>query len=337
MTTVNRQIQLAERPFGIPKVSDFKLVEEAIPEACDGQFLVRIHYLSVDPYMRGLLTGAKTYMKPVRPGDLMIGSTVGRVAESKHPKYKVGDVVVGQWGWQEYAVSDGHNVEKFDATAAPMTTALGVLGMPGMTAYFGLLEIGRPRPGETVFVSGAAGAVGSTVGQIAKLCGCRVAGSAGSDAKVEYLTKELGFDAAFNYKATDNYVGAIREVCPDGIDVYFDNVGGPITDAAFTRINLRARIVLCGQIAQYNVTETPMGPRALFLLVTRQARAEGFMVTQFADRRDEWFNRMSEWVTSGKVKHRETIVDGIENAPKAFIALFTGGNVGKELVRVAPE
>ncbi len=335
--TVNRQVHLAAKPFGVPKESDFTLVEAPVPEPAEGEFLVRVNYLSVDPYMRGLLTGGRSYMKPVRPGDLMIGGTVGTVVASKHRRFKEGDVVVGHAGWQEYGLSDGHGVDKFDVKVAPMSTALGILGMPGMTAYFGLLEIGRPKPGDQVFVSGAAGAVGSAVGQIAKLCGCRVAGSCGSAAKVKYLLEELGFDAAFNYRDTDNYVGALRQVCPDGIDVYYDNVGGLIWDAVILRINVGARIVLCGQIDQYNATEMPQGPRLLFQLVTRHARAEGFMVTQFSDRKDEWFERMSGWIGSGKIKYRETIVDGIENAPKAFIGLFTGANIGKELVRVAKE
>jgi NADPH-dependent curcumin reductase CurA len=221
--------------------------------------LVETHYLSVDPYMRGRISEAKSYAEPVEVGQVMVGGTVGRVLESKHPVYRPGDVVVGYWGWQEYAMSDGQGVQRFDTSLAPMSTALGVLGMPGMTAYFGLLEIGKPKVGETVFVSGAAGAVGSLVGQIAKIKGCRVVGSAGSQQKVDDLTGSLGFDAAFNYEDVKDYAAKLQEVCPQGIDVYFDNVGGPLTDAVFTHINVGARIVVCGQIDQYNATRPPRG------------------------------------------------------------------------------
>ena len=238
MTAKNRQIVLAARPEGLPKPSDFRLVETPIPELAEGQFLVKTNYLSVDPYMRGRISEAKSYAEPVQIGEVMVGGTVGTVVESRHPGYRPGEVVVGYWGWQEYAVSDGQGVERFDTSLAPMSTALGVLGMPGMTAYFGLLEIGKPKPGETVFVSGAAGAVGSLVGQIAKIKGCRVVGSAGSQQKVDYLIGELGFDAAFNYKDVKDYAAKLQEVCPKGIDVYFDNVGGPLTDAVFTQINV---------------------------------------------------------------------------------------------------
>ena len=270
MATMNRQIVLAARPEGLPKPSDFRLVEAPVPELAEGQFLVKTNYLSVDPYMRGRISEAKSYAEPVQIGEVMVGGTVGTVVESRHPGYRPGEVVVGYWGWQEYAVSDGQGIERFDTSLAPMSTALGVLGMPGMTAYFGLLEIGKPKPGETVFVSGAAGAVGSLVGQIAKIKGCRVVGSAGSQPKVDYLTGELGFDAAFNYKEVKDYAAKLQEVCPNGIDVYFDNVGGPLTDAVFTQINVGARIVVCGQIDQYNATRPPRGPTTA-LALDRQA------------------------------------------------------------------
>jgi NADPH:quinone reductase len=282
--TKNRQIILAARPEGLPKPTDFRLVEAEMPTPQEGQFLVKTAYLSVDPYMRGRISDAKSYAEPVALGQVMVGGTVGTVVQSRHPKYRAGDVVVGYWGWQEYAVSDGQEVERFDNSAAPMSTALGVLGMPGMTAYFGLLEIGQAKPGETVFVSGAAGAVGSLVGQIAKIKGCRVVGSAGSQAKVDYLLGELGFDAAFNYKEVKDYAAKLQEACPQGIDVYFDNVGGPLTDAVFTQINVHARVVVCGQIDQCNATRPPRGPRFLWHLIVKRARVEGFLVFESASR-----------------------------------------------------
>src|SRR5271157_4691532 len=309
MATINRQIILVARPEGLPKPSDFRLVETPVPELTEGQFLVKTNYLSVDPYMRGRISGAKSYAEPVQIGQVMVGGTVGTVIESRHSGYRPGDAVVGYWGWQEYAVSDGQGMERFDTSLSSMSTALGVLGMPGMTAYFGLLEIGKPKPGETVFVSGAAGAVGSLVGQIAKVKGCRVVGSAGSQQKVDYLTGELGFDAAFNYKDVEDYAAKLQEACPKGIDVYFDNVGGPLTDAVFTRINVGARIVVCGQIDSYNATRPPRGPRLLWHLIIKQALAEGFLVFQFAGRFREGQQQVAQWIKQGKVKYRETIVD----------------------------
>lgn len=331
----NRQVIVAARPEGLPKESDFRLVEADVPSPSEGHLLVRTNYLSVDPYMRGRLSEAKSYAEPVALGQVMIGGTVGTVVESRHPGYRPGDVVVGSWGWQEYALSDGREIAKFDTSLAPMSTALGVLGMPGMTAYFGLLDVGKPRAGETVFVSGAAGAVGSLVGQIAKIQGCRAVGSAGSAAKVEHLVQDLGFDAAFNYKDVKDHAAKLQEVCPAGIDVYFDNVGGPLTDAVFQQINLRARLVICGQIEQYNATRPPRGPRVLWHLIVKRARAEGFLVFDYASRFPEGQRQMARWIAEGKLKYRETITDGLENAPRAFIGLFQGENLGKQLVRVA--
>jgi NADPH:quinone reductase len=337
MSTNNRQIILAARPEGVPKESDFRLVETPMPIPADGQFIVETNYLSVDPYMRGRISEAKSYAEPVAVGDVMVGGTVGRVTESRHPGFRPGEVVVGYWGWQEYAASDGQGIDRFDTSLAPMSTALGVLGMPGMTAYFGLLEIGKPGAGEMVLVSGAAGAVGSLVGQIARIKGCRAVGSAGSKEKVDHLVGELGFDAAFNYKEVKDYAGKLTEVCPAGIDVYFDNVGGPLTDAVFAQINVGARIVVCGQIDQYNATRPPRGPRVLWHLIVKQARAEGFLVFQFAHRWREGQQQMAQWIKEGKIKYRETVVDGFENAPRSFIGLFHGENIGKQLVRVAKE
>lgn len=334
---LNRQITLAARPVGFPKESDFKLVETPIPSLDEGKVLVKILYLSVDPYMRGRMNDAKSYAKPVALGEVMVGGTVGEIIESKHPRFEVGEFVEGRLGWQEYAISDGTDLRRIDPNLAPLSTALGVLGMPGLTAYFGLLAICNPQPGETLVVSGAAGAVGSLVGQIAKIKGCRVVGIAGSDDKVNWLLQELGFDAAFNYKSTENYLAKVRELCPHGVDVYFDNVGGAITDAVLMSINTRARISICGQISQYNLEKPEMGPRLLGALLTNQARAEGFLVFQFADRYEEGLRQLAEWLREGKIRYREDITPGLENAPSAFIEMLLGKNTGKQLVKIADE
>jgi len=336
MSDKNRQITLAARPKGMPKESDLKMIETDRPAPGDGDFLVRINYLSVDPYMRPLMAGG-AHGERLKLGSVMPGGAAGRVIQSRNNRFKEGDVVVGDFGWQEYAISNGNDVECFDTSLAPMTTALGVLGMTGMTAYLGLLEIGRPKDGETVFVTAAAGAVGSTVAQIAKIHGCRVVGCAGSDEKVAYLLGDLRLDAAFNYKTTSDVPMKLKETCPFGIDVFFDNVGGPVSDAVFAQINTAARIVVCGQIDLYNATESPKGPRLLLTLLARRARAEGFQVFQFADRFPEARSKMIEWLRDGKLTHRETIYDGLESAPKAFIGLFTGANIGKTLVRIVEE
>jgi len=335
MATMNKQIMLAARPVGFPKESDFKLVESPVPTPGEGQFLVRSLYLSVDPYMRGRMSGKKSYAAPVEIGQVMIGGAVGQVVESRHPQFAAGEIAVGMFGWQHYAVSDGAGVRKVDPSIAPISTALGVLGMPGLTAYFGLLEIGRPQAGETVVVSGAAGAVGSIVGQIAKIKGCHVVGIAGTDEKVRYVVEDLGFDTAFNYKTTPNYYRKLLQLCPNGIDVYFDNVGGEITDAVVRLINVRARLVICGQISQYNLERPEMGPRWLWTLITKQAKVEGFLVFQFADRNQEALKQMAEWMKEGKLKYHESIVEGIENAPRAFIGMLRGENIGKQLVKLA--
>ncbi|HXF41248.1 MAG TPA: NADP-dependent oxidoreductase [Blastocatellia bacterium] len=332
----NKQIVLAARPVGFPKDSDFKLVESPIPNAGGGQILVQAIFVSVDPYMRGRMNDVKSYAPPVAIGGVMGGGAVGRVIQSNNHAFNEGDIVEGMFAWQEYAVSNGQGVRKIDPSLAPISTALGILGMPGLTAYFGLLEIGKPRPGETVVVSGAAGAVGSIVGQIAKIKGCRAVGIAGADDKVAYLTGELGFDAAFNYKTVDDYYAKLKELCPNGIDVYFDNVGGAITDAVFGLINTKARISICGQISQYNLEKPEIGPRLIVTsLLVKQARAEGFLVFQFADRYPEALPQMAQWLNEGKLKYAEDIEEGIENTPRAFMAMLRGGNTGKQLVKVA--
>ncbi len=333
--TTNKQITLAVRPVGFPKESDFRLVEAPVPTPGPGQFLVQSLYLSVDPYMRGRMTAAKSYAPPVELGGVMVGGVVGQVVESRHSRFAAGEIVEGYFGWQQYALSDGAGVRKVDPSLAPISTALGVLGMPGLTAYFGLLEIGKPQPGETVVVSGAAGAVGSLVGQIAKIQGCHVVGIAGTDEKARHVVEQLGFDSAFNYKSARNYRAKLKTLCPQGIDVYFDNVGGAITDAVIPLLNVRARLVICGQISQYNLERPEMGPRWLWALIVKQARAEGFLVFQFADRFEEGIRQMAQWLKEGKLKYRENIIEGLENAPRAFIGMLKGENIGKQLVKVA--
>ncbi len=331
--SANRQFKLAARPVGMPKESDFSLVEAPMPVPGDGQVLVQTAYLSVDPYMRGRITGVKTYADPVNIGDVMVGGAVGRVVESKSPNFAVGDFASGQWGWREHAAVDARALWKLDPKAAPVSTALGVLGLTGMTAYFGFLEICKPQPGETVVVSGAAGAVGSLVGQIAKIKGCRAIGIAGTDDKVEWLTKELGFDGAFNYKTTSDYPAKLKELCPQGIDCYFDNVGGAITDAVFPLMNVFGRLSICGQISQYNLEKPELGPRLLAFVLVKQLKVEGFIVSRFQSRWAEGIAQMGQWLREGKLKYREDIVEGFENTVKAFIGMLQGDNTGKMLVK----
>jgi len=337
MAELNRQFILAARPVGMPKESDFRLEESSIPQPGAGEALVRSLYLSVDPYMRGRMSGQNSYAKAVQPGEVLPGGVVGEVIDSNDPRIARGDVVSGMLGWQEYAVAAAKSLRKIDPAAAPITTALYVLGMPGLTAYFGLLDICRPQPGETVVISGAAGAVGSLVGQIAKIKRCRAVGIAGSNEKIRFLTRELGLDAAFNYKETDDYCAKLKEFCPNGIDVYFDNVGGTITDAVMRLINTRARIAVCGQISQYNSQDPDEGLRWFGQLVVRQAKAEGFLVHQFADRYDEALRQLSIWLREKRIRYREDVVEGLENAPKAFIGMMEGRNIGKQLVKVAAQ
>jgi NADPH-dependent curcumin reductase CurA len=329
---INRQIVLASRPDGAPNESNFRLAEAPVPEPGEGEVLVRARYLSLDPYMRGRMRDAKSYAPPVALGEVMTGGVVGEVVRSNDDALAPGDLVAGMLGWQDYAVAKAKHLRKV-GDVDPVSLALGVLGMPGLTAYFGLLDICAPKEGETVVVSAAAGAVGAVVGQIAKIKGCRAVGIAGSDAKVDYLVNELGFDAAINYKTAKHMTRALDECCPKGIDVYFDNVGGPITDAVIMRINERARLAICGQISQYNNAVPEMGPRNLFVMVTKRARIEGFLIFDYAARYAEGLTQLGEWVTNGQIKYREDIVDGLENAPRAFIGLLEGENFGKRLIR----
>jgi NADPH-dependent curcumin reductase CurA len=334
-SNVNRQILLMNRPVGEPQESDFTLTETPLPEPGQGQFLIRITYLSLDPYMRGRMSAAASYAQPAELGKPMVGGTIGEVVRSNHPGFAAGDLVLNYSGWQEYALSDGRGVRKIDPKLRPISYALGVLGMPGMTAYCALLDIGRPKAGETVVVSAAAGAVGSVVGQIAKIKGCRAVGVAGSEAKCDFVVKELGFDACVNHH-TPNLREALAIVCPDGIDIYYDNVAGPVLEAVLRLINHGARIPLVGLIAQYNATTPPPGPNLLPLLIKR-ALIQGFLVSDHEDHREAFLRDVAGWLQAGKLKYREDIVKGLENAPRAFLGLFQGKNFGKLLVQVSPD
>jgi NADPH-dependent curcumin reductase CurA len=334
MPVTSRRVLLKSRPVGAPKPTDFEIVEAPVASPADGEILTRTIYLSLDPYMRGRISGVKSYAKGVDPGELMVGGTVGEVIESKHPGFKAGDIVQGQDGWQTHAVSKGA-MRKLDPSQAPISTALGVLGMPGMTAYVGLLDIGQPKAGETVVVSAASGAVGAVVGQIAKLKGCRVVGIAGAPDKCEYVVKELGFDACVNYK-TEDVAAGLRAACPKGIDVYFENVGGDIGDAAVQQLNPFARVPLCGLISMYNATAPAPGPSWRFLL-TNRVLVKGFIVSDHFDRLPAFLADVGGWVRDGRIKYREDIVDGLERAPEAFIGLLQGKNFGKMLVRVGAD
>jgi NADPH-dependent curcumin reductase CurA len=306
-----------------------------VPAAGGGEVLTRTIYLSLDPYMRGRMNEGRSYAKPADLGQVMVGGTVSEIVESNHPGFAPGDLVVGYDGWQAYAVSTGAGMRKLDPRQAPISTALGVLGMPGMTAYVGLLDVGRPRAGETVVVSAAAGAVGSTVGQIAKIKDCRVVGVAGEPAKCEHVVRDLGFDACVSYKA-DDLAGALHAACPQGIDVYFENVGGAVLDAVLPLINQGARIPLCGLISQYNATAPVAGPNIRPLLFNR-ALIKGFIVSDHMDRAADFLRDCAQWVREGRLKYREDVVRGLENAPAAFIGLFAGRNLGKLLVQVGDD
>ncbi|MCL6516766.1 NADP-dependent oxidoreductase [Alicyclobacillus sp.] len=327
-------ILLAKRPVGLPGPDTFEFVQRDLPELRDGELLLRTLWLSVDPYMRGRMNDVKSYTPPFPVGEPIRGGGIGEVVESRHPAFRPGDLVTGDLPWQRHAVSDGRGIRAVPAGLTPVTAALGVVGMTGLTAYFGLLEIGRPKPGETVVISGAAGAVGGVAGQIAKLNGCRVVGIAGSQEKVRYITEELGFDAGINYR-TDDLRSALREACPNGVDVYFDNVGGAVTDAVVFQMNDFGRIILCGQIAAYNLERPELGPRLFPLFVMRRLSAQGFIVSDFSRRFDEGTRRLAAWHQEGRIQSRETVVEGFERLPDAFLGLFRGDNIGKLLVKVA--
>ncbi len=330
-----RTILLNERPQGLPADTTFKFTEEELPELQDGQVLLKALYISVDPYMRGRMSDAKSYVPPYKLNEPIAGGIIAEVTESRNAKLPQGSVVLGNLPWQTYSISDGKGLTMIDPKIAPLSYYLGILGMPGITAYCGLLFIGDPKPGETVVVSGAAGAVGSVVGQIAKLKGCRVIGIAGSDDKVAYLKQELGFDDAINYKSTSDMRSALKAACPDGVDVYFDNVGGEISDAVYSLLNNFARIAVCGQIALYNATTPPVGPRVEPVLLKTKSLMKGFIVSDYADRFGEAAAGLAGWIQEGKLKYEETIAEGFDQLPHAFLGLFSGENIGKQLVKVA--
>jgi NADPH-dependent curcumin reductase len=329
----NMQVLLASRPTGWVEESNFRIVETPIPKPEARQLLIKIHWLSLDPYMRGRMGTAKSYTKPVEIGEVMTGGTVGEVIESSNPKFKTGDYVVGSLGWQQYAVSDGEGLTKVDPKLVPLSCYVGVVGMPGGTAWIGLLEHCQPKAGETVVVSAASGAVGSVVGQIAKLQGCRAVGIAGGKAKCDYVVKELGFDACVDYKGGNLYE-ELKAACPDGIDCYFENVGGIVMDTVFRLFNPFARVALCGLIADYNATEA-YGVKMMRALLVSRVNLRGFIVFDRLDLYARAIPQLAKWVSQGKIKYHETVAVGLENAPGAFIGMLKGANLGKQLVKVA--
>ena len=339
-TRINRQIVLAARPHGEPKESDFRLVETPVPEPGPEQMLLRTLYLSLDPYMRGRMSAGPSYAAPTEIGEVMGGGTVCRVEASHIQGFAVGDIVEAFTGWQEFAISDGKGVRKIDPSVAPITTALGVLGMPGMTAWAGLKNIGQPKAGETLVVASASGAVGSVVGQLAKLKGCRAVGIAGGEKKCRYVVDELGFDACVDHRRSD-FAEALKAACPKGIDINFENVGGAVFDAVLPLLNTFARVPVCGLIAHYNATELPSGvdrvPLIMRHVLTKRLTLRGFIVIDFADQQGDFLAEVGPLVRDGRIKYREDIVEGLEKSPRALIGLLKGENFGKVIVRVSPD
>ena len=325
---------MAARPSGYPTAEDFLVIESEIPTVKEGELLVKIDWLSLDPYMRGRMNDVKSYAPSVEIGDVMVGGAVGTIIESRSPLFYAGEIVEGNFGWQSYALSRGVGLRKINPELGPIQSSLGVLGMPGLTAYFGLLDVCQPIAGDTVVVSAASGAVGQIAGQIAKIMGCRVIGTAGTKEKVQFIVDELRFDAGINYKK-ENVGASLNTTCPDGIDVYFDNVGGFVTDEVLKRINAGARIAICGQVSQYNLKEPELGPRNLFHLTKSQAKMEGFLVFAYQARYDEGLHRLSKWIKQDKLIYKEDIVVGIKNAPQTFIGMLNGKNLGKTLIKVS--
>ncbi|MBN35463.1 MAG: NADP-dependent oxidoreductase [Rhodospirillaceae bacterium] len=333
----NRALVLKEYPVGAPGPEHFEIVESPLPEPGAGEILIRSIYLTVDPYMRGRLRPGPSYAEPQKIGEVMIGEVAGEVVASQSDRFAVGDYVKADIGWQTHGIANAERLRKLDPKDASISTSLGVLGMPGLTAYFGTLEVLIPRAGDTLLVNAASGAVGSVVGQIGKIAGCRVVGVAGSDEKCDFITRELGFDAAINHRTTDDMSAAMRDACPDGIDCYFDNVGGPISDAAFENLAMWARVGICGQIAQYNDTEQAMGPRNLRHFLVKRASLRGLLVFDWQARYHEGLDRLTRWVQEGRIKYREDIIQGLENAPGAFAGLMEGKNFGKQLVKIGDD
>jgi|TARA_B110000263_G_C15310204_1_gene512682 NADPH-dependent curcumin reductase CurA len=334
----NRALILNSRPNGFPDESSFKLIEFDIPEINIGEFIVKILWLSVDPYMRGRMSDKKSYAPSVEIGDVMVGGAVGKIISSRNLDFEVGDLVEGRFGWQEYAISNGSNARKLSINESDSSKALGVLGMPGLTAYFGLFYLGRPIPNQTVVISAASGAVGAVVGQLAKMTGCKVVGIVGSESKASYITEELNFDFAINYKKED-VCNKLLELCPNGIDIYFDNVGGQILEAVLENLAFRARIVVCGQIAQYNLhnDEVAYGITNFRNILTNQATVEGFIVNRFSSDFPQAFTYLEKLFVEGNLKSKEDIVLELENTPDALLRVLTGKNFGKQIVKIALE
>ncbi|SEO60375.1 NADP-dependent oxidoreductase [Aquisalimonas asiatica] len=332
MSDNNRQVKLIQRPEGEPAPDIFEVAEAPMPEPGEGEFLVKVLYLSVDPAMRGWMNAGRSYIEPVELGDVMRAGAIGRVISSRNSAFSEGDYVSGMFGVQHYAVSDGKGVHTVDPSIAPLERYLGVLGMPGMTAYFGLLDVGQPKEGDTVLVSGAAGAVGATVGQIAKIKGCTAVGIAGGEDKCNFA-REVGFDDVVDYKAEPAGKG-IKRACPKGVDVYFDNVGGEILEGALSRLRLNARVVLCGAISQYNNADALVGPRNYMALLVNRARMEGFVVFDYAKRYGEAAREMAQWIQEGKLQAKEHVVHGIDDFQKHLMMLFRGENFGKLVIKV---
>ncbi|WP_350557843.1 NADP-dependent oxidoreductase [Psychrobacter sp. CAL346-MNA-CIBAN-0220] len=332
----NQEIVLAMYPLGVPTADTFQINNIDMPELIEGNVLLKSLYVSVDPGMRGFMAkgdddAAGNKFKLNEP---ITSRTVAQIIDSKNDDFKKGDIVHGRFAWQKYQSASVDNIEKVNPELAPISTAVSMLGVPGLAAYFGMLKIGQPKEGDTVVVSGAAGSVGSIASQIARIKGCRVIGIAGSPKKIDYLENDLGLDKGIDYKQTDNMVAAIKAACPDGVDVFFDNVGGELFDAVFANINEHARIAICGQIDDYNKENPPKGPRPMNTLVKKSARMEGFVVYDFKDQFDEAKNQLSDWYNDGKIKYRENLIEGFDNIPSAFISLFSGENIGKQMIKV---
>lgn len=331
---MQKQIKLSTRPIGTPTKEDFEVTNIPIGEPAEGEVLIRTIYISVDPYLRGRMSDAKSYIPPFELNAPITSGIIGQVVESKSQNFEKNDVILGSLPWQEYSIVNEANIRKVDHNLAPASAYLSVIGMTGLTAYFGLLDIGQPKEGETVVVSGAAGAVGSIVGQIAKIKGAHVVGIAGSDDKVDYLVNDLGFDAAINYK-TENVQEALKQACPNGIDVYFENVGGEITDAVYPLLNRLARIPVCGAISSYNSQETDIGPRVQTYLIKTSALMKGFTIGDYTSRFPEGMKELAGWLQTGQLQYEETITDGFDQTIDAFLDLFKGANIGKSIVKVA--
>ncbi len=331
---MNRTIILKNRPKGTPQLSNFEFVDEKMPELMQGEILLKTKYVSVDPYLRGRMSDADSYVSSFKLNEPINSGIVAEVIESKNENFKKGDFVSAHLNWKEYQISTGKGLQKLDASIQPLSLYLGVMGMTGMTAYMGMTQIGKPKAGETIVVSGAAGAVGSTVGQIGKILGCHVVGIAGTDEKVEILKSELGFDSAINYNTVKDMKKAVAEACPKGVDIYYDNVGGPISDAVHANINQFGRIINCGAISTYNATEIPMGPRVEGFLIKRSALMHGFIVGDFVDQFPEGAIQLGQWLKEGKLTYEETVVEGFDAIPQAFIDLFSGKNKGKMIVKI---